>query len=249
MVDVPGRVLKYPTVTYAKRVTTEVGPTSRWNLNGKTVVKPMLLEKWGILRFDRDSNVSPIDQDRFESACKGFYKTLQATFGKGNIFPNSWFDRCIRGDDIALENAFKSCLNSGIILLVVVLLDNDASTYKQIKKLGDVDYGIRTVCVLSEDRKMGQNSDKNINKKFYKASAAYFANVALKINLKLGGNNHTLESLNPIYKTTMVIGIDVTHPSPGPTKRTAPSVAAMVASSDESVLVPNSQYSSTRYTS
>ncbi|CAI6091361.1 unnamed protein product [Clonostachys chloroleuca] len=62
----------------------------------------------------------------------------------------------------------------------------------------------------------------------------YFANVALKLNLKLGGNNELLE--NPRLgiindNKTMVVGIDVTHPSPGSSSR-APSIAGMVASID-----------------
>ncbi|KAJ4193059.1 hypothetical protein NW759_016602 [Fusarium solani] len=62
----------------------------------------------------------------------------------------------------------------------------------------------------------------------------YFANVALKFNLKLGGNNQLLDKqrLGIINEDkTMVVGIDVTHPSPGSSSR-APSIAGMVASVD-----------------
>jgi hypothetical protein len=63
----------------------------------------------------------------------------------------------------------------------------------------------------------------------------YFGNVALKFNLKAGGINHTLDGprLGLISEgETMVVGLDVTHPSPG-SKDTAPSVAAIVASVDK----------------
>ena len=55
-----------------------------------------------------------------------------------------------------------------------------------------------------------------------------------KINLKLGGINHVLDSpsYGPIFEdATMVVGIDVTHPGPG--NDDAPSIAAMVASCDK----------------
>lgn len=58
------------------------------------------------------------------------------------------------------------------------------------------------------------------------------ANVALKINLKLGGVNQKIDDakLGIISEEkTMVVGIDVTHPSPG-SSESAPSVAGMVAS-------------------
>ncbi|KAI0917033.1 hypothetical protein AcW2_007273 [Taiwanofungus camphoratus] len=63
----------------------------------------------------------------------------------------------------------------------------------------------------------------------------YFSNVALKVNTKLGGINH---SLNPQSMTwlreekTMLVGIDVTHPGPGSVEGT-PSIAAVVASVDD----------------
>lgn len=58
----------------------------------------------------------------------------------------------------------------------------------------------------------------------------YLANVALKFNLKLGGTNHTLRDIDMGIVSkgkTMVVGIDVIHPSPGSEKA---SVASMVAS-------------------
>jgi Piwi domain len=45
----------------------------------------------------------------------------------------------------------------------------------------------------------------------------YLANVALKLNTKLGGINHLLgkEAMTWLtHKSTIMVGIDVTHPSP-----------------------------------
>ena len=67
-----------------------------------------------------------------------------------------------------------------------------------------------------------------------KQDANYFANVALKINLKLGGRNQSV-SPNDLgvlrLGRTMLVGIDVTHPAPG-TMRGIPSIAGVVASLD-----------------
>ena len=58
--------------------------------------------------------------------------------------------------------------------------------------------------------------------------------VMQKINLKRGGINHVLKEndYGPVFRRkTMVVGIDVVHPSPG--EDSAPSVAAVVASRDQ----------------
>lgn len=63
--------------------------------------------------------------------------------------------------------------------------------------------------------------------------ATYFANVALKFNLELGGTNHILKEVDMgiISKGhTMVIRIDVIHPLPGSRKA---SIASIMASIDK----------------
>lgn len=65
----------------------------------------------------------------------------------------------------------------------------------------------------------------------------YFANVALKFKLMLGGRNQPSESakLGLLAEgNTMVVGIDVKHPSPGSSLQ-APSVAGIVASVDRNL--------------
>ena len=67
-------------------------------------------------------------------------------------------------------------------------------------------------------------------------AADYYANLALKMNTKVGGVNHILqpESLGFLSQgDTMVLGIDVAHPTPKSILE-APSVAAVVASIDAS---------------
>ena len=88
----------------------------------------------------------------------------------------------------------------------------------------DVELGIHTLHmltakVLKDERKQDQ----------------YFSNVALKLNMKLGGVNHQLDPESMrwlLQKKTMVVGLDVTHPGPGSLAGT-PSIAAAVASVDD----------------
>jgi eukaryotic translation initiation factor 2C len=67
-----------------------------------------------------------------------------------------------------------------------------------------------------------------------KKQEQYLANVALKLNTKLGGINHLLgqEAMSSLReKSTMLISTDVTHPSPKSVKGT-PSIVGVVASVD-----------------
>lgn len=107
-------------------------------------------------------------------------------------------------------------------LLFVVIPDSiSVPVYNRIKYMCDVKEGILNVCVLES--------------KFARSNPQYLANVGLKFNLKLGGINHSIDpaKLGLIaQKKTMVVGIDVTHPAPGSSKK-APSVAGIVASVNE----------------
>ena len=231
MVKVQGRVLERPTIIYKSGSKPPYKPPqiddkARWNMRDQQVFEPRQLRSWGIMRIVRDARELQSEDAKFNGTFDNFFNNLRKTIGRDDVDGplRSWCMTVVRGDETTLKEAFVQCQGKGIRLLVIVLPDSDASTYRQIKTLGDIEYGISTVCVKGE------------GKKFYMFKPTqYFANIALKINLKLGGINHTLRDQRALYDNTMVIGIDVTHPSPGPTKRTAPSVAAMVASVDSQV--------------
>ena len=70
--------------------------------------------------------------------------------------------------------------------------------------------------------------------KFSKLDTMTSANIALKMNLKSGGTNQTLSPGDLGFLEqgkTMLVGIDVTHPSEGNMGGT-PSIAGVVASLD-----------------
>ena len=125
-------------------------------------------------------------------------------------------------DDTQIETALKNLAGDSkqTRLVLIIIPASNTPLYNRIKQIGDVKVGVHTVCVVGE--------------KFAKSSPQYFANVALKFNLKLGGINQLVDKsrLGIIDEgKTMVVGVDVTHPSPGSAPN-APSVAGMVASVD-----------------
>ena len=97
--------------------------------------------------------------------------------------------------------------------------------YEGVKHLCDLYLTVPTVCMRASNVK---DPGGRLQK---------FANVALKFNTKLGGVNHKLEENSTAFKLltkepTMLVGMDVTHPSPGSMKGT-PSICAVVASMDD----------------
>jgi len=127
-------------------------------------------------------------------------------------------------DDPQLSNLMQGAAGP-LDLLLVILPTSNTPVYYRIKSYGDTRYGLHTICVVADKLAKQQGQDQ------------YFSNVALKFNLKLGGQNQLVDPsrLGIVNEgKTMVVGIDVTHPSPG-SSTSAPSVAGMVASIDRHV--------------
>ncbi|GKB80472.1 argonaute 1-like protein [Tanacetum coccineum] len=101
-------------------------------------------------------------------------------------------------------------------LLIVILPDNNGSLYGDLKRICETDLGIVSQCCLT--------------KHVFKMSKQYMANVALKINVKVGGRNTVLVDAisrripNVSDVPTIIFGADVTHPHPG--EDSSPSIAA-----------------------
>lgn len=109
------------------------------------------------------------------------------------------------------------------MLILGIFPSKDTALYNTVKQICDVRCGVRNVNVQAE--------------KIVEPNPQYSANVGLKINLKQGGANQALRQSDLGFFAdgkTMLVGIDVTHPSPGSTS-SAPSVAGIVASIDSTL--------------
>ncbi|KAK5091019.1 hypothetical protein LTR05_001199 [Lithohypha guttulata] len=128
--------------------------------------------------------------------------------------------------------AFRNRFSSIKLLLVMIghTKPGDAAPfYNIVKRWGDIEADLPTICLL---KSLGKNGRAQ-----YSTNGAQLGNLMLKFNLKTDERsvNHHLgvEKRSPLLsKGTMLVGIDVTHPN-GKYVKPAPSVAAMVASTDE----------------
>ncbi|KAH9165409.1 Piwi-domain-containing protein [Lactarius sanguifluus] len=109
-----------------------------------------------------------------------------------------------------------------ISFVLVLLQKQDDFLYPGIKRLCAVDFGVHSQCLWLKTALDEKGREQ------------YLANVALKLNTKLGGINHLLgqEAMSWLReKPTILVGIDVTHPSPKSANGT-PSIVGVVASVD-----------------
>ncbi|KAJ7052794.1 argonaute-like protein [Mycena amicta] len=232
MAVVPGRLLPPPRVMYGQG-TPSVDDRASWNLRDVKFKIGGKLDNWAVLCIrdgNRDEFNGPQDPELiqtmqgFVQMCKksGMTATPPTTFREA-MLPRKVFTDPTRDEAIKAVRAAIGTIPTKPRLVFVILSNGDKHVYSGIKHLCDSYLDIATVCVHAA----------KVRKE--KGQLQYFANVALKVNMKTGGVNHGLDPQSMAWlkqKPTMLVGIDVTHPGPGSVKGT-PSIAAVVASVDQ----------------
>ncbi|TRM60656.1 ribonuclease H-like domain-containing protein [Schizophyllum amplum] len=234
MTVVPGRILTPPKIKYG-RGEPEVDDRASWNLRNVRFAKGAVLNNWAVVVLHdraRDEFQSRTDP-ALRPVIEGF-ASMCATSGMAvqqksppvydiTLVPKDGSDPTRKNSITAIRKALMEQARPKPNIMLVILANGDKHIYSGLKHLCDSFLGIGTVCV---------QSSKIRNQK---GQLQYFANVALKMNMKLGGNNHGLDPGSVGWlkqESTMLVGIDVTHPGPSTVKGT-PSVAAVVASVDD----------------
>ncbi|KAI5309807.1 hypothetical protein KEM55_002361, partial [Ascosphaera atra] len=233
LLTVEGRVLPAPKVLYGKntQADTQRAP-GQWNLkDAKFNIPGRHLKEWSILLITTQGYDTSRGVGGPDNLMKGISNGLHATGLKCD-------EPILRNQVRVQNNNYDNTLDTQIAImaakskfLVTIVPSKDPALYAQIKQLCDVKYGIQNICVVAQTiagiaRKGGAMG-----------MAQYWANVSMKFNMKLGGVNHIVDEMrNNIIAEgkTMLLGLDVTHPSPGSSEST-PSIAAMVGSIDKNL--------------
>ncbi|OTB10649.1 hypothetical protein K445DRAFT_322772 [Daldinia sp. EC12] len=227
LITVNGRVLPGPKVVYKQNQPAQMMAGS-WNMVPRNSASlkfhtGTVLQKWACLYIEMPG--FPRAQTFTSDSLKDLASKLHMVLMDTGILakPPLQAQRVVLRDtdDAALED-FMQRAASNLDLLFIILPATPIPLYYRIKQLGDVKYGIHTICSVGSKIAKPGGQDQ------------YLRNEALKVNLKLGGDNQVITPANLGIigeNKTMVVGIDVTHPSPGSSK-VAPSVAGMVASID-----------------
>lgn len=263
MTTVPGRILTLPKVLYRGGHMEVVNKErASWDFRNALFASGATLEKnWAVLviKDGRSDKFSGANDDMMKICVEDFMRMCEKS-GMQIVSktPAKYVDVKLPPQNNKSDPTRKAAIDAikdkinGIkpkpTFILVLLSNSDSRIYSGIKYICDVSLDIHTICAIS----------KNFADK--KGQMQYFANEALKLNMKLGGINHFLgeESMKWLKENTeendvkakgkrkaeddkvkvggtMLVGMDVTHPSPGTVKGT-PSIVAVVASIDDSFI-------------
>jgi eukaryotic translation initiation factor 2C len=230
MLTVHGRILLAPQVQYGKKKIAKPFNGS-WNCADQAFVRGGKFTSWSSCILDLPGRTS-VSGDQDGRASKDLtdllghelvkYGLSMGTYRGAKKFTLSHLNMPNRdANNKVLDGIFAALEKAQIPLVFIVLPNDDKWLYARIKYYGDTRYGIHTICSIGNKLSKPQGQ------------GMYFGNLALKFNLKGGGVNHEIANTlaNPLDAHTMLMGIDVTHPSPGSAKG-APSIATAVASRD-----------------
>ena len=223
MTSVQGKQLQSPLLQFGNQ---RMGGWPSWNVRDKTFLQPKSVGRWTYVNIN-------------EAGMNGNYlsnliqQMERLGMGRGEWIQNQGLGvrtvdvRSEETVDAGLRSVLQDARNLNINNLLVVLPRRSTVIYERLKSLADLEFGIQTV-VLRRDKPGKPFSERWVD-------GTYWGNIALKLNMKAGGVNHTLVEgmMQPLNtERTMIVGIDVTHPSNESVKE-APSIAAVVASEDK----------------
>lgn len=242
LLTVQGRELTPPAILYQDGKLNKpkvVGVNEgEWNMDSVRVIRSgRPIERWFWISIDRGNRAHQRHADVVTSMQNwvAFLQTqgIQISGAPLKCENNQVTVRHSAAD--AIRPVFKSmqAQNPQFVFVVLPGAKTDTSIYNDVKKLGDIEFGYLSQNILQSN--------------LLKNSPQLFANLGLKVNLKMGGVNHKLRDDLPILKQgpTMIVGYDVTHPTNLPRDTEGlPSIVGMVASIDRDL----SQWPATAWT-
>ncbi|KMT01790.1 hypothetical protein BVRB_9g210720 [Beta vulgaris subsp. vulgaris] len=192
----------------------------QWTMSNQRFREGATLEFWSFISFSRRMTLETMVNFRAE-----LLKVLRTM---GMVPREPLIERVEDPNNVmgTLRDVYeqsRSKISDGRQLqLLVIILPDSQRCYGEIKRLCDTELGIVSQCCQSN--------------KAVELQWSYLRNLALKINVKIGGRNTVLLDADnqhiPLVseERTIIFGADVTHPQPG--EDSAPSISAVVASMD-----------------
>ncbi|GFT89158.1 hypothetical protein NPIL_273231 [Nephila pilipes] len=211
-----GRVIEAPNVRYQNN--TSAKPVNgSWDMRDKQYFRGAEINSWVLLSFANPRFCRP-------EALQNFVKLLCRIASEQGIAMgrpatiDSVDSRRMKVHDILVQVQKKYQAD----LAVIVVPGNNKVLYGEVKQAAETMLGLVTQCI----------KDENVSNP-KKCSPALVSNLCQKINAKMGGVNNSLtpgEAPPILRRPIIIIGADVTHPSPS--QDIKPSIAAAVGSLD-----------------
>ncbi|KAK0229319.1 argonaute-like protein [Armillaria nabsnona] len=222
--EIPARMINAPELKY--------GPGSKqpivrprdgaWNLVDKKFSKPMPLGSWIVVIFVPQHYFRPDDANRMIAALVQGCQAVGMQVSESQppfVYKNAQ-DNIDKSIVDALTQTTTGRKTRPTFIVCILPDKSNADLYTAVKHCGDIKRGVANQCLRVGECK--------------RARPQYWANVAMKINAKLGGVNvipdpKSAPIISDPRQPTIVMGADVMHPAPG---SQSPSYAAVVANID-----------------
>ncbi|KAL1743740.1 Piwi domain-containing protein [Schizophyllum fasciatum] len=226
LVKVNARVLNPPKLQYGQgsRQPTIQPKDGAWNMIDKKFYRPQAVGQWMIVIYEPRFNDSATREmiAGFVGACREVGMPIPPQPAHVVHDVNGQASISQQLDEAGM--ACKQRTNALPSLVIVILPENGNDIYNEVKHWGDIKRGVPTQCLKA--------------KKCSRAKPQYYANVCLKVNVKMGGINTVPEpssvtALTDPHHPTVVFGADVVHPAPGAEGR--PSFTSLVGNVDSAV--------------
>ncbi|TVU46499.1 hypothetical protein EJB05_06040, partial [Eragrostis curvula] len=195
----------------------------QWNLLDSHVAEGSKIKSWALISFGgtaEQHSFVPKFVGQLSSRCEHLGILLNKRTVVSPLFERI---ELLNNVDI-LESKLKKIqeASSGNLQLLICVMERKHRGYADLKRIAETSIGVVTQCCLYS----------NLNKLTFQ----FLANLALKINAKLGGCNVALYNSLPCQiprifsdeEPVMFMGADVNHPHP--LDDSSPSVVAVVAS-------------------
>ncbi|KAI3744226.1 hypothetical protein L1987_57303 [Smallanthus sonchifolius] len=226
MTEVDGRVIEPPKLKLGSfngktNIVTVDKQKCHYNLtHGKTLVAGKSVERWALIDFSRKHR-DRLDANSFipklMDRCSRLGVRMEEPLW---VYPTNMNELSDLSTVRGLFNwLVEECrkIDTGRLQMIVCVMPEIHHGYKYIKLVSEIEIGVMTQCCLS------QNANKSTDQ--------FLANLGMKINAKLGGENMELVERFPLFSREdhfMFIGADVNHPAASNTS--SPSIAAVVGS-------------------
>ncbi|CAA0823836.1 Protein argonaute 2 [Striga hermonthica] len=193
----------------------------QWNLLGKSLVQGKPIDRWALIDFTEGDKYNWLDVGPFVDTLIKRFHQLKIKMKEPLVY------RYTRMQEFSSVQRLENLLNNVVqesarvdkekLQLIVCVMSKRDDGYKLLKWVSETKLGVITQCCLSST----VNNEKGWDQTY--------ANLCLKINAKLGGNNFELlkePSNSRSDEHIMFIGADVNHPAAS--NSLCPSIAAVV---------------------
>jgi eukaryotic translation initiation factor 2C len=174
-INLNGRVIEPPDIEYANNgvvKSKDIGRKGCWMHHKLGLNSAVTVENWIFINLA--GYVQPADIDAFIGA-------LIDGGRKHNIKMKDPIDVLDYVNSCRIRETFRGLVERyKKIYLIVFIMEENSPAYKEVKTLGDLEYGVQTQCFKKKPREQLTFDEKKIS------------NILLKINTKLGGCNFIL---------------------------------------------------------